>query len=281
MKSKQRKPSQVEDECLACMGYFAFATGRIKEAELVRAFALCTRLDAPTEGAKKRQGWWSSKFDNIHCAFKSLEGEVVYERVIPKTRGKGRPSSAGVQLAIREGALRMFLQDFDKCVGLALKALDSSLTQYIQNAVFGVTSGVSSGSQAVYHLGAETQEVADSIEGRAAEGERKLRQHWYLERDSLLPKEAKAAFKAKHGELFCEICGLRPEPTYGHAIIDAHHRLPLSKYAEREKTHTAPEDFAILCPSCHRAVHKQKDCDMSAVVSRLPAEGVRFRANRQ
>jgi len=277
MKSKQRPPSQVEDECLACLGYFAFVTGRIKESELVRAFAVCTRLDAPTDGAKKRQGWWSSKFDNIHCAFKSLEGEVVHERPIPRTKGNGRPSSDGVQLAIREGALRLFLQDFDKCIELALRALDSSLPQQVQLAVFGVSTGVSTGSQAIYHLGFETQEVVDSLQGRVPEGALKLRKHWYLERDSSLPKEAKAAFKAKHGELFCEICRLRPEPTYGHEIVDAHHRLPLSKYAERQKTYTEPADFAILCPSCHRAVHKQKDCDMSEVVRLLPSSGVQFK----
>ena len=83
---------------------------------------------------------------------------------------------------------------------------------------------------------------------------------------------------ALHGELFCESCGLRPVPTYGHPLVDAHHRLPLSQYAAAGKMSTAPSDFAILCPSCHRAVHKHMDCDIKAVKAALPKGGVVFKA---
>lgn len=275
MKYKQRKPSLVEDECLACLGYFAYATGRTTRQALVKAFALCTRLDEPTKGS--REGWWKFKFDNIHYAFKSLEGGVVHGRELAKTKKGGAPSSEGVQEAIRNGALRLFLRDFDKCVAYALRALDAPLSADAQLAVFG---GLGEPAQDPYGT-MVSQGDAESLADRKPEGAQKLRKHWYLERDSSLPKQAKAAFREKHGELFCEICGLRPEPTYGHPIVDAHHRLPLSKYAEREKTHTAPEDFAILCPSCHRAVHKQPDCDMSAVAGRLPPRGVEFRPKQR
>lgn len=276
MSKQKRKQTLIEDECLACLGYFAYATGRTTKKRLAKAFAACTRLDQESKGS--REGWWQFKFDNIHCAFKDLEGKRVHSREIPKTLRRGAKSSDGVQKAIKEGALRLFLNDFETCVECALAALDRPLPADDHEAVFG---GVDSGAQAPYYRSATSQASSEAIDGRKPEGVRKLRKHWYMERDSDLPKAAKANFKKEHGELFCEICGLRPEPTYGHAIIDAHHRLPLSKYAERQKTHTEPSDFAILCPSCHRAVHKEPDCDMATVARKLPSDGIQFRSKRR
>jgi len=47
-----------------------------------------------------------------------------------------------------------------------------------------------------------------------------------------------------------------PEDDYrGLDLIEAHHRIPLSQGARDTK----PEDFAMLCPCCHRAVHKLID----------------------
>ena len=275
MKPKQRKPSLVQDECLACLGYYAYATGRTSRAKLVKAFAASTRLDEPSKGS--REGWWKFKFDNIHYAFKLMEGSVIRGMRLPVTKKGGAESGPGLQKAIRDNALKFFLQDLDRCMEFARVALDKPLPANEHEAVFG---GVDAGAQSFYGSCDVSQEEQQSTEGRAPEGERKLRQHWYYERASDLPTRAKEAFKRKHGELFCEICGLRPEPTYGYPIIDAHHRLPLSKYASQPKVESNPYDVAILCPSCHRAVHKQKDCDISAVVSRMPAEGLRFRAKR-
>lgn len=274
MSSKKRKQSLIEDECLACLGYFAYSTGREKRASIVNAFAECTRLDEGTGTSEKRKAWWVAKFSNMQFAFKSLEGRRIHGQTLPVTNGKGLISTEGVQAAIRNGALMLFLQDFDTCIGCAVQALDSNLPADIHNAVFG---GVSERGQDLYGAEISTQDSADALSGRKKEGAKKLRKHWYMERDSDLPKAAKAAFRKEHGELFCEICGLLPEPTYGHAIVEAHHRLPLSKYAERQKTHTEPSDFAILCPSCHRAVHKEPDCDMAVVAGRVVPLGVQFR----
>lgn len=69
---KERDATLIEDECLACLAFFAYRTERTTRPELVKALALSTRLDEPTKGS--REGWWKFKFDNIHFAFKSLEG---------------------------------------------------------------------------------------------------------------------------------------------------------------------------------------------------------------
>ena len=261
--------SLIEDECLACLGFFAYRTDRADRSDLVKAFAVATRLDEPTKGS--REGWWKFKFDNIHFAFKELEGGEVRGRRLSKTTKGGAASSAGVQANIRENALRYFLHDFPRCVELARRALDAPLPPALDLAVFEATEGLPTSS---YLSPGDVQ----ALESASPEGVRKLRQHWYLERDSSLPRKAKEAFIKEHGELFCEACGLRPIPTYGHPLVDAHHRLPLSKYAASGKVETSPQDFAILCPSCHRAVHKQKDCDIEAVKAALPGGKVVFSA---
>lgn len=265
---KVRDVSLIEDECLACLGLFAYRTDRADRSDLVKAFALATRLDEPTKGS--REGWWKFKFDNIHFAFKELEGGEVRGRRLSKTSKGGAASSAGVQANIRENALRYFQHDFPRCVELARRALDAPLPPALDLAVFESTEGLPASS---YLSPGDVQ----ALETASPEGVRKLRQHWYLERDSSLPRKAKEAFIKEHGELFCEACGLRPVPTYGHPLVDAHHRLPLSKYAAAGKIDTSPRDFAILCPTCHRAVHKQEDCDLSAVKVRLSKQGLVYR----
>ena len=265
---KERSITLIEDECLACLAFFAYRTERTTRPELVNALALATRLDEHTKGS--REGWWKFKFDNIHFAFKSMEGGEVRGRSLAKTEKGGAPSGDGVQENIRNFALNYFLNDFGLCVELARRALDAPLPEALERAVFEDTDGTPS-------RGYLSPGDIQALEEASPEGVRKLRQHWYLERDSSLPRKAKEAFMALHGELFCESCGLRPVPTYGHPLVDAHHRLPLSKYAAAGKMSTAPSDFAILCPSCHRAVHKHEDCDVDAVKNGLSGKGMIFR----
>lgn len=266
---KERDPSLVEDECLACLGFFAYRTERVARAALVKAFAVATRLDEPAKGS--REGWWKFKFDNIHFAFKELEGTEVRGRSLSRTDKGGAPSGEGVQANIREHALRYFLQDFPLCVEMARRALDAPLPPALEEAVFEASEGLPARS---YLSPGDVQ----ALELASPEGVRKLRQHWYLERDSSLPRRAKELFEQRHGELFCEACGLRPVPTYGHPLVDAHHRLPLSEYAKHGKRETEPTDFVILCPSCHRAVHKHEDCDIDALKASLPRGGIIFRS---
>lgn len=267
-KQKVRDVSLIEDECLACLGFFAYRTERVERKDLVTAFALATRLDEPTKGS--REGWWKFKFDNIHFAFKKMEGSEVRGHRLSETTKGGAQSGEGLQKNIRENALKYFLHDFPLCVEMARRALDAPLPPKLDQAVFEASEGVPASS---YLSPGDVQ----ALEAATPEGIRKLRQHWYLERDSSLPIKAKEAFVKKYGELFCEACGLRPVPTYGHPLVDAHHRLPLSQYAASGKVSTSPSDFAILCPTCHRAVHKQSDCDVDVVKASIPKGGVVFR----
>lgn len=96
----------------------------------------------------------------------------------------------------------------------------------------------------------------DEEDREFAEGNRYAQQHLRLERDSRLRK---AFFDAQTVPVSCDICGLSPKARYpwidpGDALIEVHHRLPLSSTVYAGKTAIA--DLSPLCPSCHKAVHK-------------------------
>ena len=91
------------------------------------------------------------------------------------------------------------------------------------------------------------------------EGRLLTRWHAYRERDRGLVRSAKAAFKLKHGHLFCEACGVDPRTTYGDRGEDrlqAHHRTPIEEMIPG--TTTKAEDLAMVCPNCHDIIHAKR-----------------------
>ena len=64
----------------------------------------------------------------------------------------------------------------------------------------------------------------------------------------------------------CEACELDPSKDYGFTgplkkmPLDVHHCKPIHHLAEGEsRRYTIPDDFLVLCPTCHRMIHKQAD----------------------
>lgn len=61
----------------------------------------------------------------------------------------------------------------------------------------------------------------------------------------------------------CKGCGKDPAQTYGPiaaGMVDAHHLRPLSTLAAGERVTFNPRtDFAVLCPTCHRVIHRLED----------------------
>ncbi|WP_052700866.1 MrcB family domain-containing protein [Loktanella sp. S4079] len=62
----------------------------------------------------------------------------------------------------------------------------------------------------------------------------------------------------------CEGCGLNPARDYDyqgplkHTPLDVHHSKPIAGMAEGEtRRYKIPDDFLVLCPTCHRVIHKQ------------------------
>jgi hypothetical protein len=71
-----------------------------------------------------------------------------------------------------------------------------------------------------------------------------------------------------HRKPVCEACGLDPGHHYNlngsipaaKMPVEVHHLAPLSSLVEGERVkYSIPEDFAVLCPTCHRVVHLLDD----------------------
>jgi 5-methylcytosine-specific restriction protein A len=92
----------------------------------------------------------------------------------------------------------------------------------------------------------------------SAEGRILHRLHQVRERDRSLVKKKLAAIRTKTGRLACEVCDFESAEAYGDdlaGVIDVHHVVPLSKLGETE---TRLDDLALLCPTCHRVLHKHR-----------------------
>ena len=62
----------------------------------------------------------------------------------------------------------------------------------------------------------------------------------------------------------CMGCGLDPVKEYGSemkGILEAHHKKPWAEIAENEVRTVEPNDFYILCPNCHRMIHRLDSSD--------------------
>jgi hypothetical protein len=124
----------------------------------------------------------------------------------------------------------------------------------------------------------DTEEVVKAIEGgvlsfsesqdiNAIEGGRKLVVHLRVERDPGIAREAVLRHVCDSGPV-CKICVLDFSRRYlmgaGVHCLEAHHKLPLSLRLEAARTNL--EDFLVVCPSCHRVIHKVRAFDEDALV---------------
>jgi len=75
------------------------------------------------------------------------------------------------------------------------------------------------------------------------------------QRSRSLVKDAKERFLAKHGRLYCEVCGFDYGSFYGIDYIEAHHKRAIADYDEDDETMI--EDLAMLCANCHRMIHSR------------------------
>lgn len=92
-----------------------------------------------------------------------------------------------------------------------------------------------------------------------AEGNPRLFTHLRRERATGLAAAKRANFRANHGYLFCERCGIDPVEAFGselgEACIEVHHRA--TSVGAMETGHrTQLDDLQCLCANCHRFVHR-------------------------
>ena len=85
------------------------------------------------------------------------------------------------------------------------------------------------------------------------EGEIVLRAHLIRERNALLVKKAKDAWRASDPLLHCEVCQFSFLEAYGDEYIEAHHTKPLATLKAGAKTRI--DDLARVWANCHRMLH--------------------------
>ncbi|MGO9340099.1 MAG: HNH endonuclease [Terracidiphilus sp.] len=99
-------------------------------------------------------------------------------------------------------------------------------------------------------------DASDGIE-EAPEGRLLTRRHVVRERNrKLVASKLNSVLRAK-GKLLCEVCQFDFEARYGsrgRGFIECHHTKPVTSLAEGAKTHI--NDLALVCPNCHRMIHR-------------------------
>ena len=89
------------------------------------------------------------------------------------------------------------------------------------------------------------------------EGAPQLVLHLKRERDAGRVKAKRKAVEATTGCLACECCGFEAKYVFTNLsapIVEVHHRAPLGTSAGVSKV--TLKDLAILCPNCHRGIHR-------------------------
>lgn len=98
--------------------------------------------------------------------------------------------------------------------------------------------------------------------------------HRVVERNPRLVKKV----KTHHGYV-CQGCGLEMERLYGkpgHDYIEAHHLTPVAELKGKVVRTDPKTDFAVLCPNCHRMIHRSGSLDdVAALRSQLDREELR------
>jgi 5-methylcytosine-specific restriction protein A len=96
-----------------------------------------------------------------------------------------------------------------------------------------------------------------AVEAAISAGFEAMKERWHRrsERNPRLARDA----KRYHGTT-CVVCGFNFEVTYGEIgvdFIEAHHLTPFSELEGRPTQLDPRTDFAVVCPNCHRMLHKR------------------------
>jgi 5-methylcytosine-specific restriction protein A len=101
-------------------------------------------------------------------------------------------------------------------------------------------------------------EARDERGAQTLEQAKRYRQHRAVERQTSHSRKVKRLLGTR-----CMGCGVELGERYGPdaaGVIDAHHLIPLDSLADGAVVQFDPEtDFAVLCPNCHRVIHRLDD----------------------
>lgn len=102
--------------------------------------------------------------------------------------------------------------------------------------------------------------VARDVDDGAMEGNPFLRIHVGRERSPELVKAKLLSSMSLTGRMACECCGFdgaQSFPGIESPLVEVHHRTSIWKYDGPTKVEL--DDLSVLCPTCHRAIHRQEE----------------------
>jgi hypothetical protein len=111
----------------------------------------------------------------------------------------------------------------------------------------------------------ESVAVIPDVDPSIMEGNPELVAHIRRERSPALVKAKLQKVRAESGRLECACCGFDAKvafPGLGFPIVEVHHRTSLATY--EASMPTSLDDLAVLCPTCHRALHRAGDVTVEA-----------------
>ncbi len=100
-------------------------------------------------------------------------------------------------------------------------------------------------------LTSEVEETAPDLS--VSEGKQRLITHLARERNRDVINRKKR-YAIQNNTFYCEVCGFSFIESFGVEFIECHHIIPISESGERE---TSIEDLALVCPNCHRMLHRK------------------------
>lgn len=166
---------------------------------------------------------------------------------------------------IKSTTTKTITREFTSTLQHELERLSKDSNIFSGTDIFYSVRGIGSGIWGLKDYTADENMDKTQDDISYPEGKEKLRKHIQKERNTKLIRDAKKAFKEKHGRLYCEICGIDFEKIYGklgNDFIEAHHNKQQVSNMQEETT-TKIKDLLMLCPNCHSMVHRLKQQNKS------------------
>jgi 5-methylcytosine-specific restriction protein A len=227
----------------------------------------------------------------------------VYVRVPDARQSKSHPEVVALSQALRSLPLPLERPDpqrFRNVNGafLKLQNFKSIDPEYTADGRVGMRRGVSDREQQIWdryanrhdELRALAQHIRDGLtaqqlpaqpeedEEGVLEGRIVWRLHRQRERSPSKVAQKKARMRAALGELRCEVCDFsetQATERFGALtgdIFECHHTKPLHTLTGTTRTRVG--DLAVLCPTCHRSMHRvEPPITVSAMRSRVTSSG--------
>lgn len=175
-------------------------------------------------GSYEEDGWANEERTSYHYSFKARGGEISYS----------------------EKANEVLINQPRYLYPILL------FTENKDSWVFEGTFSVAEidGKYVVLNRGASVvaEQISSQEEVQYQEGGRKYVAHLMAERSRGVVQALKGS-----SPWVCDICSMKFIERYGVEYIEAHHKVPISTYSSTRVVNA--EDFSLLCPNCHKAVH--------------------------